>query len=95
MSARKVGPYMTYDETGLWIKRIHFTFVTITTLFVPFVIISGARLGKALMLAERGDDGHDAVRHRATHKKVAWWAVTMIVITCVLGTAMTIAGLPG
>ncbi len=92
--ARRLSPYMSYDETGLWIQRIHFTFVGVTVLLVPVVVVSGAKLGKALMLADRGEEGHDAARHRASHRKVAWWTVAVLVITCVLGTAMTVAGLP-
>ena len=92
--ARNLSPFMVYDETGLLVKRVHFTFVGITTLMVPFVAISGIRLAKALKLAERGEEGHDAVARRSSHKKLAWWAVAAIVVTCVLGTAMTVLGLP-
>ena len=44
------------------------------------------------MLVERGDDSRKAVKHRASHKRTVWWVVN--VITCALGTAMTVAGLP-
>lgn len=92
--ARRLSPFMSYDEVGLVVKRVHFTFVGLTTLMVPFVAASGIKLAKALKLAERGEEGHEAVAQRAQHRLWAWWAVIVIVVTCALGTAMTVLGLP-
>ncbi|MCB9897862.1 MAG: hypothetical protein H6825_07660 [Planctomycetes bacterium] len=81
--AERIGAHLRFDGAAGVFHKIHFAAVAIDAVLVPLLIVSGVRLAR-LGTAE----------HRASHGKLAKIFVTMVVVTCALGTAMTVTAHP-
>ena len=81
--AGQVGKGLTYEGWARVVFYVHFSFVGIVFLMVPFLIVSGVKLAR----------GEDPVR-RKKHNQLAALFVGMVVLTCVLGSLMTWGATP-
>lgn len=81
--AEAVGRGLVFEGAAATVKNVHFVGVAITFLLLPALSWSGLRLARL----------EDAGR-RALHKKLAWAFLLAVLITCALGTAMTVMAEP-
>ena len=81
--AERIGAHLVFDGTAGVFHKIHFVAVAIDTLLVPLLIVTGVRLARG-----------GAAEARASHGKLAKVFVVMVLVTCALGTAMTLLAHP-
>lgn len=81
--AERIGAQLVFDGAAGVFHKIHFVAVAIDTLLVPLLIVTGVRLARG--------GGAEA---RASHGKLAKLFVAMVLVTCALGTAMTLLAHP-
>jgi len=79
--AETFGRGLVFEGAAEVVKQIHFAGVAIAFLAIPVLLVTGVRLAK--------DDSM-----RPMHLSVAKFFVATVVITCALGTAMTIMAEP-
>ena len=79
--AETYGRGLVFEGAAEVVKQIHFAGVAIVFLAIPVLIVTGVRLAK--------DDSL-----RPMHLSVAKFFVAMVLLTCALGTAMTMMAEP-
>ena len=79
--AESFGRGLVFEGAAEVVKQIHFVGVAIVFLAIPVLLVTGVRLAKDESM-------------RPMHLSVAKFFVVMVVITCALGTAMTILAEP-
>lgn len=79
--AESYGRGLVFEGTAELVKQIHFGAVAIVFLSVPVLLVTGVRLAKDETM-------------RPMHLGVAKFFVGMVLVTCALGTAMTILAEP-
>lgn len=81
--AELYGKELVFEGHAATLKAIHMAAVTVTFLLVPFLLVSGVKLARA-----------EGAAARQRHGQLARWFVVSVVLTCMLGTAMTWAATP-
>lgn len=81
--AEIMGAELIYNGAAAVFRAIHFTFVGLTFLTVPLLLVSGVRLAKK-----------ESPKHRGAHRTLAWVFVGCVLITTALGTTMTLLATP-
>lgn len=81
--AERIGANLTFPGAAGVLHTLHFVVVAMDTLLVPLVLWTGVKLA-------RSDDPET----RARHGRMARYFVVAIVITCILGTGMTLLAMP-
>lgn len=81
--ARLVGDGLVFDGAAASVKTVHFVAVAATFLLLPLMVVSGVRLHRV-----------ECPVRRLQHKRLAWAFLVAVIVTCVLGTAMTMLATP-
>jgi len=84
--ARVVGMGLRFEGVAGVLHRVHLSAVALTFIVLPFLVVSGVRLARAV--------GPAAATARLAHKKHAVRFVLLVVVTAVLGTLMTVFATP-
>jgi hypothetical protein len=84
--ARVVGSGLRFEGVALLLHRVHMASVVLTFLVLPFLVVSGVRLARAV--------GPAAADRRPKHKTQAMRFVVLVLVTAVLGTLMTVFATP-
>lgn len=82
-AAGEVGRGLTYEGWARAVFYVHFSFVALVFLMVPFLLVSGIQLAKL-----------EEPERRRRHNRLAAMFVGLVVLTCVLGTLMTWGATP-
>jgi len=83
--AERVGATLVFEGAAGVVHRVHMVAVAATFLCCPPVLWSGWRLARRRT---------EAIAERRLHRKLAVVFVTLVLITSVLGTAMTALAIP-
>ena len=83
IEAEAFGATLQYTGLAATFRTVHFVAVTITLLMAPFLVWSGIALARS-----------ESPNKRAAHKNLAALFLALVVLTCGLGTAMTVLADP-
>lgn len=83
VEARVIGEGLVFEGAAHTLKIVHFVFVALVFALLPLLVTSGTRLAR-----------QEDAAVRASHRKRALVFMVCMVVTTVLGTAMTLAATP-
>ncbi|MHC4844590.1 MAG: hypothetical protein ACYTCU_00360 [Planctomycetota bacterium] len=84
--AESYGKSLVFEGAAATLHTVHMISVALTFLCIPFLVVTGLRLARAT--------GDTATSHRASHRKLAYGFVVIVVLTSALGIAMTAMAAP-